>query len=329
MNAVKVFVTGATGFIGGRVAELLTGRGDQVVALVRKPASAGALEAMGCSLVEGDLADVEAIASGLEGVDAVIHCAAIYEVGITDGEAERMREANVNGTRNVLEAALSAGIPRTVYVSTCGAFGNTGGEVVDETYEHPGNGYTSVYEETKVLAHKAALEIASRGLGLVVVQPGGVYGPGDHSALGEVIRKFAKRQLPAMLFPDLGMSLVHRDDVADGIILALDKGRLGESYVIGGQIETMRGLINTEAGILGRRPPRMVVPAGLVRALNPAGRIVGPLLGTGPNLAELASSGDGVTFWATSAKAQEELGYSPRGLEEGLRETLSAEGLLK
>ena len=326
---MKVFVTGATGFIGGEVAQRLRDRGDDVVALVRNPAKATRLEAIGCELVAGDLDDVAAIAAGLKGCDSVIHCAAIYEVGIPESAVGQMRRANVDGTANVLSAALEAGVSKAVYVSTIGAYGNTHGKVVDEDYVHPDQGYTSCYEETKVLAHRAAEDIAAKGLPLVIVQPGGVYGPDDHSALGEVITKFAKRQLPAMLFPDLGMSLVHRDDVAAGILLALDKGRVGESYNLGGQIETMRGLIATEARVLGRKAPRLTIPAGLVKALHPIGKIAGPAIGAGPNLKELVASADGVTFWASSDKAKQELGYSPRDLEEGLRETLAAEGLLK
>jgi len=326
---VKVFLTGATGFIGGEVARLLRERGDEVVALVRSPGKATGLESLGCSIAGGDLSDRDAIRTAIEGCDGFIHCAAVYEVGIPESAMGPMREANVAGTEAVLGAALDAGIAKGVYVSTVGAFGNTRGEVVDEGYVHSGDGFTSCYEETKVLAHRIAEDFTAKGLPLVIVQPGGVYGPDDHSALGEVITKFAKRQLPAMLFPDFGMSLVHRDDVAAGILLALDGGRAGESYVLGGQIETMRGLIATEAAILGRRAPKLSVPAGLVRGLHPIGRVVGPLLGTGPNLRELVASADGVTFWASSAKAERELGYSPRGLEEGLRQTLSADGLLK
>ena len=326
---MKIFLTGSTGFIGGEVARRLSSRGDSVVALVRNPEQAAELERLGCELVQGSLTDPEVIAKGIAGCDAVIHCAAIYEVAITEAEQGPMRAANVDGTKNVLSATRDAGVKKAVYVSTCGVFGDTHGQVVDEDYVRPDQPYTSCYEETKVLAHREAQRIASEGLPLVIVQPGGVYGPGDHSALGEVIAKFAKRQLPALLFPDLGMSLVHRDDVAQGIILALDKGRVGESYVIGGQVETMRGLIAAEARILGRRVPRLVVPAGLIKALHPLGRLVGPALGTGPNLKELVASGDGVTFWASTEKAKRELGYSPRDLEEGLRETLAAEGLLK
>ncbi|MEI7888953.1 MAG: NAD-dependent epimerase/dehydratase family protein [Actinomycetes bacterium] len=326
---MKIFLTGATGFIGGEVARLAQARGDQVVALVRSPEKAMELKSRGVSIAQGDLDDTAAIERAMEGCDAAIHCAAVYEVGISKAEMEPMRRANVDGTVNVLEAARKAGVGKAVYVSTCATFGDTKGLIVDETFTHEGKGYTSCYEETKVLAQLEAERIGQAGLPLVTVLPGGVYGPADHSALGGVITKYAKRQLPAMLFPDLGLSVVHRDDVAAGILLALDKGRAGESYVLGGDIETLRGVVATEARILGRRFPRLTVPAGIIRALNPVGRIAGPALGAGPNLKEVADSADGVTFWASSDKAKAELGYSPRGLETGLRQTLEADGLLR
>ncbi len=325
---MRIFLTGGTGFIGSKVAELLRDRGDDVVALVRNPAKAEHLQQIGCEVVAGSLSDRDAIASGLKGCDGVIHAAAIYEVGISEDQREPMRVANVDGTVNVLESALEAGVSKAVYISTCAVFGNTKGKVVDETYEAPVGDYTSYYEETKALAHRAALEIAAKGLPLVIIQPGGVYGPGDESALGQVILKFAKRQLPALMFPDLGLTVVHRDDIAAGIVLGLDKGRSGQAYVMGGDIETIRGVVATEARILGRRVPKVVIPAGLFKALHPIGKVVGPLFGAGPNLREVVTSADAVTYWASSEKAKTELGYESRSLEDGLRQTLTAESLL-
>jgi dihydroflavonol-4-reductase len=327
---MKVFLTGATGFIGGAIARALRERGDDVRALVRSPEKAQDLEAAGVALVQGGLGDVATIESGLEGCDAAIHNAAVYEVGIPKSEHPAMYAANVEGTENVLGAALRAKTPKVVYVSTVGAFGNTRGEVVDETYVHPGEGYTSYYEETKVRAHEAARRLIDEdGLPCVIVQPGGVYGPDDHSEIGNLIERFAKGKLPAMMFPDLGFNLVHRDDVVQGILLALDKGRPGEQYVLGGEITTMGGMIETEAKVLGRKPPRITLPGAMLKASAPFGRVVGPLMGFPPNLRELISSSDGVTFWAKHDKAVSELGYSPRPLEQGLHDTLAAEGWLK
>ncbi len=325
---MKIFLTGGTGFIGGKVAEILRDRGDHVVALVRSPDKATRLKELGCEVVAGSLTDTEAIKSGMQGCDGVIHCAAIYEVGISEDQREPMRAANVDGTVNVLGAALSVGVKKAVYVSTCAVFGNTNGKVVDESYEAPAGQYTSYYEETKALAHREALKLAAEGLPLVIIQPGGVYGPGDESALGQVILKYAKRQLPALMFPDLGLTVVHRDDIAAGIVLGLDKGRSGQAYVMGGDIETIRSVVATEARILDRGVPKLVIPAGLFKALHPVGKLVGPVFGAGPNLREVVTSADGVTYWASSEKAKSELGYQSRGLEEGLRQTLEAESLL-
>jgi dihydroflavonol-4-reductase len=124
------------------------------------------------------------------------------------------------------------------------------------------------------------------------------------------------------------MNMVHVEDVADGVLLALDKGAVGESYVLGGQITTMRELIETTGRVAGRKPPRRAMPTALMKAMRPIGPVVGKVMGQPPNLSELISSADGVTFWARHDKAIEQLGYSPRGLEEGLRQTLAAEGKL-
>jgi nucleoside-diphosphate-sugar epimerase len=325
---VRVFLTGGTGFIGGHVARKLRARGDEVVCLVRDPDKATDLVDLGCEAVRGDLADETAIGSGMSGADAAIHGAAVYEVGIPKSERQAMYDANVLGTERVLRAALEQKLPKVVYISTVGAFGNTWGEVVDETYRHPGTSFTSYYEETKYRAHEAAKQLIEEGLPCVIVQPGGVYGPGDHSAIGTQIHQFLAGRLPLLPFPDLGMNMVHVEDVADGVLLALDKGEAGESYVLGGQITTMRELIETTGRVAGRKAPRRSMPTGMLKAMRPIGPVVGKVMGQPPNLAELISSADGVTFWAKHDKAIEQLGYSPRGLEDGLRDTLAAEGKL-
>jgi dihydroflavonol-4-reductase len=326
---VKVFVTGGTGFIGGHVVRRLRERGDDVRALVRSPDKAAALRDAGCELIAGSLTDSVAIRDGMEGCDAAIHGAAIYEVGIPDSRHRAMYEANVLGTGNVLRAALDTKIGKIVYVSTVAAFGNTRGQVVDETYEHPGGGYTSYYEQTKVEAHKVAKRlIADEGLPCVIVQPGGVYGPDDHSAVGKQLHDFLAGRMPLLAFPDVGFNMVHVEDVADGVLLALDKGKPGEAYVLGSQITTMRELIETLAKVSGKKAPKRAIPTSLMKAMTPIGPLVGKVMGQPPNLRELITSADGVTFWARHDKAMAELDYSPRSLETGLRETFEAEGKL-
>jgi len=131
-----------------------------------------------------------------------------------------------------------------------------------------------------------------------------------------------------MMFPDTGLNFVHRDDVAYGILLGLDEGRPGEQYVLGGEISTMGGLIETVAKVSGKKAPRITLPGVMLKATAPLGPVVGPMLGCGPNLWEIISAADGVTYWAKDDKARKELGYSPRGLEQGLHDTFGVEGRL-
>jgi dihydroflavonol-4-reductase len=326
---VTVFLTGGTGFIGGHVARKLRERGEDVRALVRNPDRGRQLASLGCELIVGDLGDTAALARGLEEADAAVHGAAVYEVGIPERERAAMYEANVVGTENVLRAALDARTPKVVYISTVAAFGNTHGQVVDESYQHPGTEFTSYYERTKYEAHLLAKRLtADEGLPCVIVQPGGVYGPDDHSAIGQQMNQFLAGRMPLLAFPDVGFNMVHVEDVADGVLLALDKGRAGEQYVLGSQITTMRELMQTLAVVAGKHPPRGSIPTPLIKAMTPLGPLVGRVMGQPPNLRELISSADGVTFWAKHDKAIAELGYSPRGLEQGLRDMLAAEGKL-
>jgi dihydroflavonol-4-reductase len=323
---VKVFLTGGTGFIGGDVARQLRQRGDEVACLVRSPEKAAKLKELGCELHSGDLGDERALRKGMEGCDAVVHAAAMYEVGIPAKQRPAMWEANVGGTERVMKAALEEKVPRVVYVSTVGVFGNTHERVVDESYENPETDFTSYYEETKLEAHKLVQRmIDEQGLPAIIVQPGGVYGPGDTSQVADLLEQFFAGRLPLLPFPELGICMTHVEDIAGGILLAYDKGELGETYVISGPVTTMREAIETVARISGRKAPKRDLPTGLMRMMIPIGPVVGRVMGQPPNLRELISSADGVTFWASYEKARRELGYSPRGMEEGLRQMLEAD----
>jgi len=323
---VKVFVTGGTGFIGGEIVPQLRQRGDAVACLVRSPEKAAKLRELGCELVTGDLGDEAALRQGMEGRDAAIHAAAMYEVGIPAKQRPAMWEANVAGTERVMKVALEAKVPRVVYVSTVGIFGNTRKQVVDESYRNPETDFTSYYEETKLEAHKVVERmIAEQDLPAIIVQPGGVYGPGDTSQVADLLEQFFAGKLPLLPFPELGICMTHVEDIAGGVLLALDKGRVGETYVISGPVTTMREAIETVAKVSGRKAPKRALPTGLMKAMVPIGPLVGKVMGQPPNLRELITSADNVTFWASYDKAQKELGYSPRGMEEGLRQTLEAD----
>ncbi|HWA53067.1 MAG TPA: NAD-dependent epimerase/dehydratase family protein [Solirubrobacterales bacterium] len=320
---MKVFVTGGTGFIGGEVVRQLCTRGDDVVCLVRSPDKATKLRELDCKLVEGDLGDAEAMRVGIEGCEGLIHAAAMYEVGIPAKQHPAMYEANVRGSERVLRAAQEAQVGKIVYVSTVGTFGNTHGKVVDESYRNPGKEFTSYYEETKLEGQQVAERMmAEEGLPCVIVQPGGVYGPGDESQIADLLKEFFAGRLFLLPFPELGICLSHVEDIAAGILLGLDKGKVGETYVISGPATTMREAIETIAKVSGRKAPRRDMPTAAMKALTPIGPLVGKLIGQPPNLRELISSADGVTFWASYEKAGRELGYAPRGIEEGIRQTL-------
>lgn len=310
---VRIFATGTTGFLGSVVAELLRARGDVVVALVRDPAKAELLRKAGRDVVVGDLADPDALRRGCDGCDAVIHAGAIYEVGIGAPRRVDMYEANVNGTERVLSAALAAGVPKVVHVSSIVVFGDTKGAVVDESFVRTG-GYTSYYDETKTLAHRMAEGFGERGLPLVIAQPGQVYGPGDHSGIGALLRRAAAGKLPVLTFGDLGLNFVHVADVAAGIVRTIDRGRLGESYVLGGEMARLRDAVRIAASLAGKPAHRFEVPPRILRF---AARLR-------PDVAEVVRSADGVTFWATDAKARAELGHAPRSLREGFVSYLSS-----
>jgi nucleoside-diphosphate-sugar epimerase len=297
----------------GAVVRALRGRGDAVVALVRSPSRATSLTALGCDLVAGDVVDPTNATAELRRCDALIHGAAIYEIGVTAERRRVMEATNVTGTRSILEVARAAGTPRIVYLSTIAAFGNTHGAVVAEGHE-PSSPPTSAYEDTKRRAHEIAVDAARSGVPLVIVQPGQVYGPGDHSAVGANFRALADGKLRYRAFEGLGLNLVHVDDLADGILRALDRGRLGECYVLGGEIATLGDAYRAVAAATGRGLPPLVVPSALLRL---AGRLL-------PTMREVVSSADGVTFWATDTKARAELGTTPRDLATGMRDVFKS-----
>jgi nucleoside-diphosphate-sugar epimerase len=307
---MRVFVTGATGFVVGAVVRALRARGDAVVALVRDPSRASSLAELGCELVAGDVVEPSKAVGDIRRCDALVHGAAIYEIGVSSARRRKMEETNVTGTRRILDAARAAAIPRIVYISTIAAFGNTRGAVVAEG-QSPTSPPTSAYEDTKRRAHDITLDAARSGAPIVIVQPGQVYGPGDHSAVGANFQSLANGRLRYRAFEDLGLNLVHVDDLADGILRALDRGRAGDCYILGGEIATLGDAYRAVATATGRGLPPLVVPSAIVRLIA---RLI-------PSMREVVSSADGVTFWATDAKARAELGTRPRDLATGMRDT--------
>jgi dihydroflavonol-4-reductase len=322
---MRVVLTGATGFIGGVVARQLQARGDAVVAIVRDPARAADLGDLGVELTAGDLSDVDAIVDQLAGADALVHMAGSYRIGIRPSERPAMLDANVGTTTRILDAAARAATPRILYTSTANVLGNTHGEVVDETHVRDlAEGFFSYYDLTKFQAHELVAARIGGGAPVTIVMPGGVYGPGDHSEAGGQLALAHAGKLPYSALGDIGLSWTYVDDVADGIVRVLDRGRLGESYILSGPSLLLRDAVGA-AAIAGRkRPPRLVLPTGLLRLFIPVSRRFGAVGGLPANLAETIKAGDGVTYWARAAKAERELGFTARDLESGLRATFGA-----
>jgi nucleoside-diphosphate-sugar epimerase len=318
---MRVYVTGAAGFIGQATCRRLRARGDTVVAVVRRLDGADRLRDLGCEVVTGDLGSPEGLVGQMRGCDGVIHLAGTYRIGIAASERPAMLDVNVGAATRVLDAAIAVDMRRIVHVSTVNVFGDTKGRIVDETYRRDlRDGFVSYYDETKYLAHVAAAERARAGAPIVIAMPGTTYGRGDHSSTGGQLRAAFDGSARYVALGDLGISPVHVDDVAAGIVAALDRGRAGESYVLAGPNIRLREAMAVAARAGGRRPPRLTIPTGWLRALARFGPAAARPLGLPPDVGELISAGDGVTYWASSAKASLKLGFAPREIEAGMRE---------
>ncbi|MCI0490521.1 MAG: NAD-dependent epimerase/dehydratase family protein [Blastocatellia bacterium] len=317
---MKYFMTGATGFIGGRVARQLIEAGHEVAALARTPAKARDLSALGVSIHEGDITDKESMRLAMTGAEGVFHIAAWYKIGAKDNsEAERV---NVGGTRNVLELMKELGIPKGVYTSTLAVFSDTGGRLVDETYRHDGP-WLSEYDRTKWLAHyEVALHKVEEGLPLVIVQPGLVYGPGDESPMHDALIQYLEGKLP-MIPRKTAFCWAHVDDTARGHLLAMEKGEPGESYIIAGPVYTFQEAFEMAEKITGIKAPGLHAGPGMLKAMSSIMKVVGAVIPLPATYsAESLRVVAGVTYIGSNERARRELGFEARPLEEGLRETL-------
>ena len=317
---MRYFVTGATGFIGGRVAEQLVEAGHDVVALVRNPPKAQHLADKGIAIAPGDITDKESLRVPMQHVDGVFHMAAWFKIGARDRRAAE--GINAGGTRNVLELMRELGIKKGVYTSSLAVFSDTKGELMDETYRYEGP-HLSEYDRTKWLAHYEVAEpMMKAGLPLVIVQPGLVYGPGDTGALGQLLKQYLLGKLP-MLPRKTTFCWAHVDDVVRGHILAMEKGQPGGSYIIAGPPHSLEEAFAIAERITGIRPPLLRIRPAMMIFMSKIMRIIGAVVPV-PDMysAETLRVAAGVTYLASNAKAKRELGYAVRPLEEGLRETL-------
>jgi nucleoside-diphosphate-sugar epimerase len=316
---MRYFVTGATGFIGGALTRELIKRGHAVVTIARNPAKAGDLVALGVTVHPGDITDKETMRAPMTGVDGVFHIAAWYKIGVR--EAHIAEDININGTRNVLELMRDLKIPKGVYTSTLAVYGDTHGKLADETTPKPST-FDTEYDRTKSVAHfDVALPMMKAGLPLVIVQPGMVYGPGDTSQMGEAWQQYLQRKLP-MIPEGATYAWAHVDDIVEGHLLAMERGEAGESYIICGEPMKLIDAFRLAQRITDVPMPSIVLHAGLVKVMASIMEVVNkvfPLEGQmhPEQLRSLTAS-----YIGANAKARRELGYNPRPLAEGLRQTL-------
>ncbi len=313
---MNYFVTGATGFVGSVLVKKLRQAGHEIRASVRDPHKAKDLETLGVRLFKGDVTEKESMREAMTGVDGVFHVAGWYKIGVKDkSDGERV---NVLGTRNVLELMRELSIPKGVYTSTLAVNSDTHGRLVDESYRFTGK-HLSEYDRTKAAAHDIAKEFIAEGLPLVIVMPGLIYGPGDTSTLRDNIISFLNGQLPAV--PDqTGFCWAHVDDIAQGHILAMEKGKLGETYIIAGEPHTTVEAFKLASEITGKPAPRILshkLFRVLSKLIRPLDAILPPTY-TSEGLRVIA----GVTYMGDNSKARRELGYNPRPFREGWGETL-------
>src|SRR5215212_4736795 len=260
---MKYFVTGATGFVGGVLARKLREAGHEVHASVRNLDKAKDLHNIGVKLFKGDITDKESMREAMKGVDGVFHVAGWYKIGVKDkSDGEKV---NIQGTRNVLELMRELKIPKGVYTSSLVVNSDTHGQMKDEHYRFTGQ-HLSEYDRTKAAAHEVANEFIANGLPLVIVMPGLIYGPGDTSVLHTNIQDFLNQNLP-MLPSRTTLCWAHVDDIVDGHILAMQKGRAGESYIIAGEPYTIVDAFKLASEITGKRAPS-VVPYQVMKALS-------------------------------------------------------------
>jgi dihydroflavonol-4-reductase len=308
-------ITGATGFVGWHVGRKLLERGERIRALARDPERLRELE--GIEGVRGDLGDPESLVRAVEGCGVVYHVAADYRLWTRT--PEQMYRTNVAGTRTLFEAARRAGVDRVVYTSTVGCIGFPKEGLGDEKSPVSIAEMTGPYKRSKFLAEQVALEFAAEGFPVVIVNPTAPVGDHDFkpTPTGKTVVDFVRGAMPAFL--DTGLNVVDVRDVAAGHLLACERGRPGERYILGAENLTLQQIFQQLAALIGKPAPRIQVPYAVAYAAGVLSTAWANVTGREP-LAPL----DGVRMarkkmWVRHDKAARELGYSPGAASEALR----------
>lgn len=314
-----IFVTGATGFVGSHVARVLADEGAQLRLLVRPASDLRNVEGISAELVQGDLRDAACLQNALAGCDAVFHVAADYRLWVRD--PEQMYRSNVEGTRAILDAARNAGVRRVVYTSTVATMGFT-------QNGHPANENSPVsltemighYKQSKFLAEEVALYAGRSGMDVVIVNPTTPVGERDikPTPTGRIIVDFLKKKFPA--YVDTGLNLVDVTECARGHVAALERGRSGERYILGGENLTLKQILDRLAAITGLASPRTRVPYGVALAAGVMDQLVtGHLFRGEPRATVEAVRMSRKKMFVSSEKAERELGWQPVLVTDALR----------
>jgi dihydroflavonol-4-reductase len=310
-------VTGGNGFVGAHVVRALLARGDRVRVLVRKGADRSALDGCDVEFALGDLRDRESIERAVAGCEEVYHVAADYRLWVPDPDA--MYAANVDGTRNVIEAARRAGARRIVHTSTVGALGIPAGGIGTEDTPVSIDDMVGPYKRSKFMAERVAVDAARDGAPVVIVNPSTPVGPLDlkPTPTGRIIVDFLNRRMPA--FVDTGLNLADVEDVARGHLLAAEHGRVGEKYILGGENLTLKEMLDRLARLSGLPAPRVRLPYAVAFGFALGAEAVSRVLthrAPRASLTEVRMSRKHMFF--DSSKARRELGYRPGPVDDAL-----------
>jgi dihydroflavonol-4-reductase len=317
MTTKLALVTGGNGFVGCHVVRALLARGDQVRVLAREEADLSALAGLPVDIVRGDLRNFDSVERAVNGCSEVYHVAADYRLWLTDPAP--MYETNVRGTQHVIRAAVSAGVSRVVHTSTVGALGIPYGGVGREDTPSSLAAMTGHYKRSKYMAEQAALEAARAGAPVVIVNPSTPIGALDFkpTPTGRIIVDFLNRRMPA--YVETGLNIVDVEDVARGHLMAAERGRIGEKYILGGENLTLQEFLGRLATISGMSPPKMRIPyaVALGYALG-AEAFARTVTHRAPraSLTEVRMARKRMFF--DSSKARAELGYSPAPIEKAI-----------
>ncbi len=322
MPSDLTFVTGAPGFIGSQVVRLLLQRGERVRVLVRNSSRLQRLEGLGCEFVIGDLRDSISLVRCVQGCRRVYHVAADFRLWARDPQEIYLN--NVAGTRNLLSACCEAGVEKVVYTSTVATIGSRrDGLPADETFAGLLDDMIGHYNRSKFMAEQVAWEFASAGLPVVIVNPTTVVGAGDArpTLTGKMILEFINGRVPAYI--DTGVNLVGVEDVARGLLLAAEKGRVGERYILGAENWSLEQFLEELERISGRRMRRIPIPWFVVLMVGYTDQFVlGTVMRREPIIPLDAVRMAHRKMYVSIEKARRELGYDPRPVVAALQEAV-------